>query len=36
MYELGLHQSQKYFFGMHETFGPLAKNIDLGTSLPKI
>lgn len=30
MYEFGLFQSQKFFSGMHETFGILAKNIDLG------
>ena len=28
--KFGLHQSQKYFCGMHETFGLLAENIDLG------
>ena len=28
--KFGLLQSQKYFLGMHETFGILAKNIDLG------
>ena len=30
IYKFGLHQSQEYFFGMHETFGLLAKNMNLG------
>lgn len=28
--KFGLHQSQKYFFGMHETFDVLSKNMNLG------
>ena len=30
IYKSGLFQSQMYFTGMHETFGILAENIDLG------
>ena len=28
--KFGLTQAQKYFFGMHETFGVLSKNVNLG------
>lgn len=30
IYKFGLHQAQKYFYGMHKTFEVLAENIDLG------
>ena len=30
IYRFGLTQAQHYFLGMHETFGLLAENIDLG------
>jgi toxin ParE1/3/4 len=30
IYKFGLSHAQKYFFGMHEAFEILAKNIDLG------
>ncbi|MBN4048452.1 type II toxin-antitoxin system RelE/ParE family toxin [Flavobacteriaceae bacterium AH-315-O20] len=30
VYKFGLQQTQKYFFGIHATFGILAENMDLG------
>lgn len=30
IYKFGLSQAQKYFFGMHEAFEVLAKNVNLG------
>lgn len=30
IYKFGLPQAQKYFYGMHEIFEVLSKNIDLG------
>jgi len=30
IYKFGLSQAQKYFFSMHEAFGVLAKNKNLG------
>ncbi|NDV14862.1 hypothetical protein GO009_02395 [Muricauda sp. TY007] len=30
IYKFGLLQAQRYFNGMHEVFGVLAENIDLG------
>lgn len=30
IYKFGLSQAQQYFFGMHEVFGVLAENANLG------
>jgi len=30
IYKFGLPQAQEYFFGMHQAFGVLAENVNLG------
>ena len=30
IYKFGITQAQKYFFGMHETFEVLSKNVNIG------